>query len=300
MQATTAPVTQSKTSAAKVTAFFDQATFTFSYVVEDVETKQCVIIDSVLDFDYASGSTSFAAADKILHFIENNKLQVQWILETHVHADHISAAPYLKERTGASIGIGSLVTDVQLTFSKAFNAQGDMRCEGEQFCKLFVDNETIQLGNITGYAMHTPGHTPACMSYVFGDAVFVGDTLFMPDYGTARCDFPGGDAAELYQSIQKIFSLADQTRLFMCHDYKAPGRDEFAYQTSVAEQREHNVHVGQHATQSQFVKMRSERDSTLKMPQLILPAVQVNIRAGNMPPADDNGQIYLKIPVNLF
>ncbi len=300
MQATTASVTQSKTSTANVTAFFDQATFTFSYVVEDVETKQCVIIDSVLDFDYASGSSSLVAADKILNFITNNKLQVKWILETHVHADHISAAPYLKERTGASIGIGSLVTDVQRTFSKVFNAQHDMRCEGEQFCKLFADNEKIQLGNISGYAMHTPGHTPACMSYVFGDAVFVGDTLFMPDYGTARCDFPGGDAAQLYQSIQKIFSLADNTRLFMCHDYKAPGRDEFAYQTSVGEQREHNVHVGQHSSQSQFVKMRSERDSTLKMPQLILPAVQVNIRAGNMPPADDNGQVYLKIPVNLF
>lgn len=283
-----------------VTAFFDEATYTFSYVVQDPQSSSCAIIDSVLNFDYPSGTTSSQSADDMLSFIAQQGLTVEWILETHVHADHLSAAPYLKEKTNARIGIGSSVTVVQETFSKAFNAEGEMRCEGEQFGQLFEDGDTIQIGSLKGYAMHTPGHTPACMTYVFGDAAFVGDTLFMPDFGTARCDFPGGDARILYQSIKRIFALEPSTRLFMCHDYKAPGRDEYACETTVAAEIENNIHVKEGISEADFVKMRSERDSTLNMPQLILPAVQVNIRAGNMPPSEENGQSYLKIPVNLF
>lgn len=284
----------------KVTSFFDEATFTFSYVVQDPETKICAIIDSVLNFDYACGKTSCTAADEILKFITNNNLKVEWILESHVHADHLSAAPYLKKQTGARIGIGSHVKEMQKSFCKIFNNSSIVDGEGRQFDKLFDDEELIRLGNIQGRAIHTPGHTPACMTYVFGDATFVGDTLFMPDSGTARCDFPGGDAAKLYHSIKKIFTLPDNTRVFICHDYKAPGRDEYAFETTVAAQRENNIHVGRSITEAEFVKMRSERDRTLKMPQLILPAVQVNIRAGYMPPAEENGLTYLKIPVNLF
>ena len=284
----------------KVVSFFDEASFTFSYVVEDVDSKCCAIIDSVLDFDYASGSTSFTAVNKILDYVDRHDLKVEWILETHVHADHLSAAPYLKEKTGARIGIGTHVKEVQQTFSRAFNSEDEMRCEGEQFGKLFEDNEEIKLGDLSAVAMHTPGHTPACMTYVFGDAAFVGDTLFMPDFGTARCDFPGGDPQVLFQSIQKIFTLAPQTRLFMCHDYKAPGRDEYMNETTVAQEREENIHVGRGSCEADFVKMRSERDKSLNMPRLILPSVQVNIRAGYMPAAENNGQTYLKVPVNLF
>ncbi|NQY65142.1 MAG: MBL fold metallo-hydrolase [Alteromonadaceae bacterium] len=283
-----------------VTSFFDEATFTFSYVVQDPETKSCAIIDSVLNFDYAAGKTSFTAADEILKFIDSNDLKVDWILESHVHADHLSAAPYLKKRTGARIGIGSHVREVQQSFNKVFNNNSELDSEGLQFDKLFDDNELIKLGNIQGRAMHTPGHTPACMTYLFGDAAFVGDTLFMPDSGTARCDFPGGDAAQLFHSIKKIFTLPDSNRLFICHDYKAPGRDEYANETTVAAERESNIHVGGGTTEAEYVKMRTERDSTLSMPRLILPAVQVNIRAGHMPPAEDNGLSYLKIPINLF
>jgi glyoxylase-like metal-dependent hydrolase (beta-lactamase superfamily II) len=283
-----------------VNSFFDEATFTFSYVVQDPTSKHCAIIDSVLDFDYASGSTSYISANKILDFVSEHALEVKWILETHVHADHLSAAPYLKEKTGGRIGIGADVTLVQQAFSKAFNAESEMRCEGEQFGKLFDDDETIALGEISGRAMHTPGHTPACITYVFGDVAFVGDTLFMPDFGTARCDFPGGDAALLYRSIKRIFTLPANTKLFMCHDYKAPGRDEYACETTVEAEREHNIHVANGISEAAFVKMRSQRDSTLNMPKLILPAVQVNIRAGHMPPAEENGQTYLKVPVNLF
>ena len=280
--------------------FFDEATFTFSYVIQDANTRSCAIIDSVLDFDYASGSTSYTSANKILDYIESHKLKVEWILETHVHADHLSAAPYLKAKTGARIGIGSHVKEVQQTFSKAFNSEAEMRCEGEQFGKLFEDNAEIKLGELVGVALHTPGHTPACMTYVFGDAAFVGDTLFMPDFGTARCDFPGGNPKVLYQSIQKIFSLAEKTRLFMCHDYKAPGRDEYQNETTVIQERIENIHVGEGISENEFVEMRTERDKCLDMPRLILPSVQVNIRAGNLPPAEDNGQTYLKVPVNLF
>jgi glyoxylase-like metal-dependent hydrolase (beta-lactamase superfamily II) len=283
-----------------VNSFFDEATFTFSYVVQDPASKHCAIIDSVLDFDYASGSTSYISANKILDFVSEHELEVKWILETHVHADHLSAAPYLKEKTGGRIGIGADVTLVQQTFSKAFNAESEMRCEGEQFGKLFDDDETIALGEINGRAMHTPGHTPACITYVFGDVAFVGDTLFMPDFGTARCDFPGGDAALLYRSIKRIFTLPAKTKLFMCHDYKAPGRDEYACETTVEAEREHNIHVANGITEAAFVKMRTQRDSALNMPKLILPAVQVNIRAGHMPPVEENGQAYLKVPVNFF
>ncbi|MFW1677290.1 MBL fold metallo-hydrolase [Pontibacter sp. JAM-7] len=283
-----------------VTTFFDEPTFTYSYIVQDPSSKHCAIIDSVLDFDYASGTTSTASADAILRFIEQQQLSVDWVLETHVHADHLSAAPYLAERCGAKLGIGMNITIVQDTFGKAFNAGSEFCRDGSQFDALFNDGDSIYIGSLTGKAIHTPGHTPACMTYVFADAAFVGDTLFMPDYGTARCDFPGGDAATLYRSIQKVFALPDDTRLFMCHDYKAPGRDSYANETSVAEERQHNIHVGEGISESDFVKMRQARDATLAMPRLILPSVQVNMRAGQMPPAEENGQVYLKVPINLF
>ncbi|GAA0790370.1 MBL fold metallo-hydrolase [Marinobacterium sediminicola] len=283
-----------------VTAFFDEPTFTYSYVVQDPSSNHCAIIDSVLDFDYAAGKTSTDSADAILDFVANKGLTVDWILETHVHADHLSAAPYLQQRTGGKLGIGAHITTVQETFGKAFNTGTEFARDGSQFDALFNDNDSIRIGNLEGLAMHTPGHTPACMTYVFGDAAFVGDTLFMPDYGTARCDFPGGDARVLYKSIQKVFTLPDETRLFMCHDYKAPGREEYAYQTSVAEERKHNVHVKTGISEEDFVRMRTERDATLDMPRLILPSVQVNMRAGQMPPAENNGQVYLKVPINLF
>ncbi len=283
-----------------VTAFFDEPSFTFSYVIQDPDSGHCAIVDSVLDFDYASGKTDTASADALLAFIDSHSLTVDWILETHVHADHVSAAPYLKAKTGGLIGIGKQVCTVQKTFGQAFNVEKDFATNGSQFDVLLEDNDTIQIGQLTGQAMHTPGHTPACMTFVFGDAAFVGDTLFMPDYGTARCDFPGGDAAMLYRSIQRIFSLPDNTRLFMCHDYKAPGRDEYAHQTSVTEQRKHNIHIQDGVNEADFVAMRTSRDATLSMPKLILPSVQVNMRAGHLPPAEDNGQHYLKIPLNLF
>lgn len=283
-----------------VTAFFDQPSFTYSYVVQDPSSKVCAVIDSVLDFDYAAGKTATDSADNILAFIAENGLSLRWILETHVHADHLSAAPYLKAHSGASVAIGAQISQVQQTFSEVFNVEPQFCLQGGQFDCLFEDGDTIALGGIQGRALHTPGHTPACMSYQFGDALFVGDTLFMPDYGTARCDFPGGDAQQLYQSIQRIFTMPDETRLFMCHDYKAPGRDEYAYVSSVAEQRTGNVHIAQSVSEDDFVKMRIERDSTLCMPKLILPAVQVNMRAGKMPPVESNGQRYLKIPLDMF
>ena len=284
----------------KVTAFFDEPTFTFSYVLEDPATNACAIIDSVLDFDYASGKTSTDCADQIISYVREQGLEVAWILETHVHADHLSAAPYLQRQLGGQIGIGSYITQVQRTFAGAFNTEADFLCDGSQFDVLFDDLAEIQVGQLQGQALHTPGHTPACMTYVFGDAAFVGDTLFMPDFGTARCDFPGGDASVLYQSIMRLFQLPDHTRLYMCHDYKAPGRDEYQYQTTVAEERAANIHVGEGKSQQDFVSMRSERDKTLSMPRLILPSVQVNMRAGQMPPAEANGQRYLKVPIDLF
>ncbi|CCK77027.1 conserved hypothetical protein [Oleispira antarctica RB-8] len=283
-----------------VTAFFHEPTFTYSYVVQDPANKHCAIIDSVLDFDYSSGETDTHSADEILAFIEDQKLSVEWILETHVHADHLSAAPYLQQKTAAKTGIGAGIKQVQDVFGKAFNAGKEFARDGSQFDQLFEDQDEIRIGQLIGRALHTPGHTPACMTYVFSNDAFVGDTLFMPDYGTARCDFPGGDASTLYQSVQKLFALPDSTRLYMCHDYKAPGRTDYAFETTVAEEKAHNIHIKQGINQDEFIRMRSERDATLGMPRLILPAVQVNMRAGHMPKAEDNGQVYLKIPVNLF
>ena len=283
-----------------VEAFFDPATFTYSYVVIDPSSQRCAIIDSVLDYDPASGRTSFASADRMIAFVKEHDLKVDWLLETHVHADHLSAAPYLQRELGGQLAIGENITVVQDTFGKLFNAGTEFATDGRQFDHLFKDGDTFQIGNIAAQAMHTPGHTPACMTYLIGDAGFVGDTLFMPDYGTARCDFPGGDAAQLYRSIHRLLALPEATRLFLCHDYKAPGRDDFRNQTTVAEERAHNVHVHEGIDEASFVAMRSSRDATLGMPTLILPAVQINMRAGQLPPAEDNGTRYLKIPLDVL
>lgn len=283
-----------------VTHFFDEPTNTFSYVVQDPESNACAILDSVLDFDYAAGHTDVRSADEVIEFIRDNRLEVTWILETHVHADHLSAAPYLHQTLGGKTGIGAHIVDVQEIFGKAFNAGTEFARDGSQFDALFNEGDTFTIGSLQARVLHTPGHTPACLTYVIGDAAFVGDTLFMPDYGTARCDFPGGDARTLYRSIQKVLALPTQTRLFLCHDYKAPGRDVYQHETSVAEQRDANVHVHEGITEDEFVKMRTERDATLGMPKLIIPSVQVNMRAGEMPPADDNGVVYLKVPINRF
>jgi glyoxylase-like metal-dependent hydrolase (beta-lactamase superfamily II) len=281
-----------------VKAFFDEATFTISYVVSDPATQKAAIVDSVLDYDPKSGRTKTDSADAVIAYVREQGLDVDWILETHVHADHLSAAPYLKEQLGGALAIGRNITVVQDVFGKVFNAGTEFERDGSQFDHLFEDGEQFAIGSIQAKAIHTPGHTPACMTFVIGDAGFVGDTIFMPDFGTARCDFPGGDAAQLYQSIQKIFALPDETRLFMCHDYKAPGRDEYAWETTVGEEKAKNIHVGAGSSQDSFVKMRTERDATLEMPVLILPSVQVNMRAGEMPPPEDNGVRYMKIPIN--
>lgn len=283
-----------------VVEFFDPATYTYSYVVIDPASQHCAIIDSVLDYDAASGRTSHASAERIVAFVRARDLHVEWLLETHVHADHLSAAPFLKRELGGQLAIGENIRVVQNTFGKLFNAGSEFATDGSQFDRLLRDGDEFRIGELRGRALHTPGHTPACMTYLIGDAGFVGDTLFMPDYGTARCDFPGGDAHVLFQSIQKLFALPDETRLFMCHDYKAPGRDDFRNQTTVAEQRAHNVHVHQGIAEADFVAMRRERDATLGMPNLILPSVQVNMRAGQLPPAEDNGTRYLKIPLDVL
>lgn len=285
---------------AHVEPFFDPATFTYSYVVSDPETRQCAVIDSVLDYDPASGRTSHATAQRLVDYVREQDLKVQWLLETHVHADHLSAAPYLKQQLGGCMAIGDRITVVQNTFGKLFNAGTEFATDGRQFDHLFQDQETFQVGNVPARAIHTPGHTPACMTYVIGDAAFVGDTLFMPDYGTARCDFPGGDARTLYRSIQKLFALPGETRVFMCHDYKAPGRDEFLYETTIAAEREHNVHVHSGISEQQFVDMRTARDATLAMPTLILPSVQINMRGGELPAPESNGTRYLKIPLDVL
>lgn len=283
-----------------VTHFFDEPTNTFSYVVQDPDSSACAIIDSVLDFDYAAGRTDVRSANQIIAFVREKRLEVAWVLETHVHADHLSAAPYLHDQLGGKTGIGAHIVEVQEIFGKAFNAGTEFARDGSQFDALFNEGDTFTIGSLEGRVLHTPGHTPACLTYVIGDAAFVGDTLFMPDYGTARCDFPGGDARTLYHSIQKVLSLPEQTRLFLCHDYKAPGRELFQHETSVAEQRKTNVHVHDGISEEEFVKMRTERDATLGMPRLIIPSVQVNMRAGELPPAEDNGQVYLKVPINWF
>jgi glyoxylase-like metal-dependent hydrolase (beta-lactamase superfamily II) len=281
-----------------VTAFFDNATNTVSFVVKDPQGTACAIIDSVLDFDHAAGRTDTRSADDIIAFVNTHDLKVAWILESHVHADHLSAAPYLQEKLGGKIGIGTNITLVQDTFGKVFNEGTEFQRDGSQFDQLFTEGDSIMIGQMRCEVLHTPGHTPACVTYVIGDAAFVGDTLFMPDFGTARCDFPGGSSAELFNSIQKILSLPDATRIFVGHDYKAPGRDEFAWETTVAEQKAHNVHVGAEADQADFVAMRDARDATLAMPKLIIPSLQVNMRAGQMPEPDEEGDVFLKVPIN--
>jgi glyoxylase-like metal-dependent hydrolase (beta-lactamase superfamily II) len=281
-----------------VKAFFDEATFTVSFVVTDPETRKCAIVDSVLDFDYSSGRTDTRSADDIVAYVREQGLEVEWLLETHVHADHLSAAPYVQEKLGGKIGIGEKITVVQDTFGKIFNEGTRFQRDGSQFDKLFTEGDTFTIGKLEGRVLHTPGHTPACLTYVIGDAAFVGDTLFMPDFGTARADFPGGSAEMLYASIQKILALPETTRIFVGHDYKAPGRDQYAWETTVKEQKELNVHVGGGATAEDFVRMRNERDATLDMPKLIIPSIQVNMRGGQMPEPDDKGKRFLKVPVN--
>lgn len=282
-----------------IQAFFEPQSFTYSYLVWDPLSREAAVIDPVLDFDPASGCTSTSSADQIIAMVKQHNLTVQWLLETHVHADHLSAAPYLKQQVGGRIGIGARITEVQQLFSQVFNLK-DLKTDGSAFDKLFADGEQFMLGTIRCSVLHTPGHTPACVSYCIGDAVFVGDTLFMPDYGSARCDFPGGDAATLYQSVQKLYQLPDHTRMFLCHDYKAAGRDQFVCETTIAAQKTQNIHLKHGISEQQFVTMRTARDKTLSMPKLILPSVQVNVRAGQFPPAEDNGTVYLKLPVNLF
>lgn len=281
-----------------VQAFFDEPTNTASYVVNDHETRACAIIDSVLDFDSAAGRTSTAAADQIIAYVQDNRLTCEWLLETHVHADHLSAAPYIQQHLGGKLAIGDGITQIQDVFGKIFNAGTEFERDGSQFDRLLKDQDEFAIGALSVNAMHTPGHTPACMTYIVGDCAFVGDTLFMPDFGTARADFPGGDARQLYRSIRKVLSLPAETKLFMCHDYKAPGRDEYAWQTTVAEERANNVHVRDGVSEDEFVAMREARDAQLNMPKLIVPSIQVNMRAGNMPEPEDNGVVYLKTPIN--
>ena len=283
----------------QVKAFFDEETNTVTYVVTDGTSSSCAIIDPVLDLDMAAGRTSTASADRVIEFIRANDLEVDWILETHAHADHLSAAAYLKSKTGGKTGTGRFITGVQATFKDIFKLGDDFIPNGEQFDRLLDDGEMLELGTTHIRVMHTPGHTPSCVTFVIGDAAFVGDTLFMPDYGTARADFPGGDAAELYRSIQRIFELPPETRLFLCHDYKAPGRDEFEWESTVREQRASNIHIHDGINERDYVEFRRQRDSELGMPKLILPSIQVNIRAGEMPPPDESGTVFLKIPVNV-
>ena len=283
----------------EVVPFFDEDTNTFSYVVKDPASNACAIVDSVMEIDYAAGRLSLDGADKIIDYVKRHDLKVEWLIETHVHADHLSAAPYIQEKVGGKLGIGAKITVVQETFGKIFNADTEFARDGSQFDHLFEDGDEYMVGEMRCFAIHTPGHTPACMTHVMGDAAFVGDTLFMPDAGTARADFPGGDARVLYQSIDKLLSLPDQVRLFMCHDYM-PGGREVEYVTTVGAQKAANIHVHAGTTEQQFVEMREARDATLDMPRLILPSLQVNMRAGHLPDAEDNGTVYLKLPLNVL
>ena len=293
-----ARASEAKDKRPSIAGFFDEATNTVSYVIHDPATNEAAIIDSVLDYDAAAGRTSHGSADLIVEYVQVNGLKVTWLIETHAHADHISAAPYLQEKLGGKLAIGREIVRVQEVFGKLFNAGTDFERDGSQFDHLFDDGETFRLGEIEAIALHVPGHTPADYAYIFGDAAFVGDTIFMPDFGTARADFPGGDARQLYQSIQRLLSLPEDTRLFLCHDYKAPGRDEYAWETTVGQQRRENVHVKEGTSEDEFVEMRTARDKTLAMPKLIMPSVQVNIRGGRLPEPEDNGVSYIKIPVN--
>lgn len=281
-----------------IKAFFDQPTYTITYVVYDENAKKAAVIDSVFDFDPASGRTAFDSADKVIAYLKEHDLKVEWLLETHAHADHLSAAPYLQEKLGGKIAIGEQIVTVQNVFGKLFNAGTEFQRDGSDFDHLFADGDTFKIGNIDVTVMHVPGHTPADLAYVVGDAVFVGDTMFMPDYGSARADFPGGDARQLFRSLRRILELPENTRLFMCHDYLPDGRDEYVWETTVAAQRADNIHAHDGVSEDEFVKMRTARDKTLDMPRLILPSVQVNMRAGHLPPAEDNGVRYLKLPLN--
>jgi len=281
-----------------VEAFFDETTNTASYVVSDPETDACAIVDSVLDFDAAAGRTSTTSADQVITYVRDNNLNCEWLLETHVHADHLSAAPYIQEHLGGKLGIGAGITQVQDVFGKIFNAGTEFERDGSQFDRLFSDQDEFAVGALSVQVMHTPGHTPACLTYVIGDSAFVGDTLFMPDFGTARADFPGGDARQLYRSIRKVLALPAKTKLYMCHDYKAPGRNEYAWQTTVEEERANNVHVRDGVSEDEFIAIREARDAQLSMPKLIVPSIQVNMRGGNMPEPEDNGIVYLKTPIN--
>ena len=292
-------IAAAQTGVPVIKSFFDGATYTVTYVVHDPETRRAAIIDSVLDFDPASGRTSFSSADAVIAYVGEKELTVDWLLETHAHADHLSAAPYLQQKLGGKIAIGEHIVTVQQVFGKLFNAGTDFERDGSDFDQLWKDGEQFKIGNLDVTVLHVPGHTPACIAYVIGDAVFVGDTMFMPDYGTARADFPGGDARTLYQSARRILSLPPETRLFMCHDYlPAGGRTEYIWETTVEAERNANVHIHDGIVEDEFVAMREARDATLDMPRLILPSVQVNMRAGHLPPPDDNGVTYLKIPVN--
>ena len=293
-------VLEGSSAAPVVRAFFDEPTFTISYVVHDPATRIAAVIDSVWDFDQASGRTSFGSADEIIAYVEAEGLDVAWILETHAHADHLSAAPYLQERLGGKLAIGREIVTVQGVFGKIFNEGTELALDGSQFDLLLDDGSTLMIGEIPLTALHVPGHTPADMAYVIGDAAFVGDTMFMPDFGTARTDFPGGDARMLYRSIHRLMDLPDETRLFMCHDYKAPNRDEYVWETTMLAERTANVHIHEGVSEDEFVAMRTARDKSLGMPKLILPSLQVNIRAGRLPEPEENGVRYLKLPLDLL
>ena len=281
----------------EVKAFFEEDSNTISYVVNDPDSMSCAIIDSVMDIDYAAGRLTYEHADEIIAYVKERGLTIEWLIETHAHADHLSAAPYIQEKVGGKLGIGKDITIVQDVFGKVFNEGTEFQRDGSQFDRLFDEGETYEVGGMKAFVMHTPGHTPACMTHVVGDAAFVGDTLFMPDGGSARADFPGGDAGILYDSIQKVLALPEAMRLFMCHDYGPNGR-EIRWETTVGEEKTHNIHVGGGTTREEFVAMREARDATLDMPRLIIPSLQVNIRAGELPPADKDGKTFLKVPVN--
>lgn len=285
---------------ARIRSFFDEATFTVTHVISDPATGKAAIIDSVLDFDPASGRTSYKSADQVIDYVREAGLEVEWLLETHAHADHLSAAPYLQSKLGGQIAIGRAILAVQNVFGKMFNEGTEFARDGSQFDRLFDDGDIFAIGSIPAMALHVPGHTPADLAYVIGNAAFVGDTLFMPDYGTARADFPGGDARTLYRSIRRLLTLPGETRVFLCHDYKAPGRDQFAWETTIGHQRTANVHVHDGVDEDAFVTMREARDATLGMPRLILPSIQINMRGGHLPDAEDNGVRYLKIPLDVL
>ena len=281
----------------KIKGFFDEETSTISYVVYDMTSKKCAVIDSVLDFDFSSGTIDYHNAEKIISFIEKMKLDLEWLIETHVHADHLSASPYIQKKLGGKIGISEKISDIQNIFGKTFNAGTEFQRDGSQFDRLFKDNDEYKIGSIKCKVINTPGHTPACTAHVIGNSIFVGDTLFMPDLGSARADFPGGDARELYRSIQKILSYSDDTLIFVCHDYP-PSSRKVEWVTTVGEQKKKNIHVKTSIGEDEFVKVREARDKTLNMPKLIIPSIQVNMRAGNLPPAEDSGDVFIKVPIN--